>query len=103
MIHLDFSDFLVEEHPNGLCSWDSVEIWDFVTRNAGENENTVPAAGGNTLTETEYSVEDSQNPQGTVCSFSLKIYYSGGSIISRGGGCALTLEVRQPIILQNIC
>ena len=89
MIHLDFSDFLVEEHPNGLCSWDSVEIWDFVTRNAGENENTVPAAGGNTLTETEYNVEDSQNPQGTVCSFSLKIYYSGGSIISRGRGAPL--------------
>ena len=55
---------MVEEHPDGSCSWDSVEIWDFVSRRPGEEENTIPEEGGNALTETGSTVEESQNPQG---------------------------------------
>ena len=67
LIHLEFTDFVVEEHPDGSCSWDSVEIWDFVRRTvkpADGEENTVPSEEGNTLTEAGSTVEESENPQG---------------------------------------
>ncbi len=66
LIHVDFEPFQVEEHPEGTCGWDSVEIWDYVRREPNSSQASTEGSDHYTLTEAGGTVEDSVNPQGTI-------------------------------------